>query len=325
MASWTTQRWVLFFDAPSRAGQRGGAYRAYLPDELVTRPVVLSAKLAARAAEVESRVRALSIAPETRALEGLARFLLRSEAIASSRIEGMQVAPQQLALAELAQSEQLVAASFTRNAQLVANNITTLRRAASDLATAPSITAAGIDDLHHALLPDEQHRGQRTVLNWPSTRWSTSPPRSPRCEHGGANSLPRAAAPRVSDRFRGLTRRSRGSSSCSRKHRWSPPGRSSGCWRCHPPAARTALEELADARIVTRKNVERATTGYFAPDVFDLLTIAERRLASTRWDTRQSAPLRPVPALPRRPARGDTECDADSSPPEPPWRPERSP
>lgn len=104
--------------------------------------------------------------PETRTLEGLARFLLRSEAIASSRIEGMQVAPQQLALAELAQSEQLAAASFTRNAQLVANNITTLRRAASDLATAPSITAAGTDDLHHALLPDEQHRGQRTVQNW---------------------------------------------------------------------------------------------------------------------------------------------------------------
>ena len=75
------------FDAPSRAGQRGGAYRAYLPDDLVTWPVVLSARLAAHAAWVESEVRALSIAPETRALEGLTRFLLRSEAIASSRIE----------------------------------------------------------------------------------------------------------------------------------------------------------------------------------------------------------------------------------------------
>jgi hypothetical protein len=61
--------------------------------------------------------------------------------------------------------EQLAITSFTRNAQLVANNITTLRKA-SDLATAPSITAAGIDDLHQALLPDEQHRGQRSVQNW---------------------------------------------------------------------------------------------------------------------------------------------------------------
>jgi hypothetical protein len=66
-----------------------------------------------------------------------------------------------------------------------------------------------------------------------------------------------------------------------------------------PPAARTALEELANAKIVTRKHVERGTTGYFARDVFDLRTIAERRLASTHWDTRQSAPSRPVPALPQ--------------------------
>lgn len=69
----------------------------------------------------------------------------------------MQVAPQQLALAELAQSEHLATAGFTRNAQLVANNITTLRRAATELATASSITAAGIDELHH---------GQRSVQNW---------------------------------------------------------------------------------------------------------------------------------------------------------------
>ncbi|MGH3811793.1 MAG: hypothetical protein ACRDUV_04970 [Pseudonocardiaceae bacterium] len=48
-----------------------------------------------------------------------------------------------------------------------------------------------------------------------------------------------------------------------------------------PPAARTALEELAYAKIVTCKSVARGTTGYFARDVFDLLTIAERRLAST--------------------------------------------
>lgn len=66
------------------------------------------------------------------------------------------------------------------------------------------------------------------------------------------------------------------------------------------PAARTALKELADAKIVIRKNVERGTTGYFAQDVFELLTIAERRLASTRWDTRQAPPSRPVPALPHR-------------------------
>jgi predicted DNA-binding transcriptional regulator len=65
------------------------------------------------------------------------------------------------------------------------------------------------------------------------------------------------------------------------------------------PSARQALEELADAGILHREQVERGTTGYLAREVFDLLTFAERRLASTRWDTRESKPSRPVPGMPR--------------------------
>ncbi len=64
------------------------------------------------------------------------------------------------------------------------------------------------------------------------------------------------------------------------------------------PAARAALEELADAGILARRSVERGTTGYTATDVFSLVTHAERQLASMRWDTRTSAPNRPVPAPP---------------------------
>ena len=64
-------------------------------------------------------------------------------------------------------------------------------------------------------------------------------------------------------------------------------------------AARAALEELTAAGVLARRQVERNTTGYLAREVFDLLTLAERRLASTRWDTRESPPSRPVPALPQ--------------------------
>jgi hypothetical protein len=38
------------------------------------------------------------------------------------------------------------------------------------------------------------------------------------------------------------------------------------------PSAWAAVEALAEARILTRKQVERGTTGYLARDVFDLLT-----------------------------------------------------
>ncbi len=66
------------------------------------------------------------------------------------------------------------------------------------------------------------------------------------------------------------------------------------------PPARAAVEELANAGIVARRRVDRGTTGYLATEVFDMLTYAERRLASTRWDTRQSEPVRAVPARPQR-------------------------
>ena len=64
------------------------------------------------------------------------------------------------------------------------------------------------------------------------------------------------------------------------------------------PPARAALEELADAGVLDRKAVERGTTGYVAREVLDLIAFAERRLGSTRFDTRTSPPNRTVPAAP---------------------------
>jgi hypothetical protein len=64
------------------------------------------------------------------------------------------------------------------------------------------------------------------------------------------------------------------------------------------PAAKSALEELVAADVLTSRKVERNTTGYLAREVFDLLSITERRLASTRWDTREAPPRRPAPPLP---------------------------
>lgn len=144
MATWLPQDWEPSLDAPTRSGRQGGTYEAYLPDPLEGRPLALGAEISARAADVEASVRRLTLRPESQGLEGLARFLLRSEAIASSRIEGMQVSAQQVALAELAQTERLVNAGFSRNAQFVANNITILRKAATDLAASRSVSVTGM-------------------------------------------------------------------------------------------------------------------------------------------------------------------------------------
>jgi hypothetical protein len=105
MASVAERVWPRSLDAPGRRNQRGGAFAAYLPDLLLGRPLQLDSGADAKAAQAERAVRGLVDAPGAAGLEGLARFLLRSEAIASSRIEGLAVSPQQVGLAELAAAE----------------------------------------------------------------------------------------------------------------------------------------------------------------------------------------------------------------------------
>ncbi|UYM07947.1 Fic family protein [Solicola gregarius] len=62
------------------------------------------------------------------------------------------------------------------------------------------------------------------------------------------------------------------------------------------PAANAALDELRQAGILHGKSIERGTRAYVAGEVLDLVTFAERQLASTKFDTQASPPQRAVPA-----------------------------
>lgn len=376
-------------------------------------------------AEAEQAVRALSLEPQLDGLEGLARFLLRSEAIASSRIEGLVVSAQQVAIAELAQVEELSGRSFNENARLVANNITVLREAATALAHAPTVSVSGIDLLHKALLQDPDLHNLRTEQNWlggsdwhPLDSHFVPPPPDLVPElmadlvryASGATHSPLVQAALVHAQFETihpykdgngrvgralihtvLTRRGLTPSAIlpislvlltlSREYidgltafRFegagaAPPGQSAveqwlavfieaartaadqarqftdalselhlqwntqlKVWRSNQGlrelpragsavsrlvdvlpelplftvqtlvgvlavsdvAARSAAEELTSAGIVSRRKLG-GTTGYFAGEVFGLLNLTERRLASTKFDTRQSKPARQVP------------------------------
>ncbi len=124
----------------------------------------MSPALARKAVAAELAVRDACAGAASHPMEGMARFLLRSEAIASSQIEGIAPSPQQVALAELAQEEDV--RGFSQQARLVANNITVLRKASQELM---ELDLVGIDDIvamHAALLPDERYQGIRTVQNW---------------------------------------------------------------------------------------------------------------------------------------------------------------
>lgn len=164
MATWDEAVWVSSIESGlPRRDRRSGAYRRYVPDPLMGSPLVLPPDVDHLVGRAEQAVRAL--AGDARDLAGIARFLLRSEAIASSRIEGIAPSAHQVALAELGAQETVP--DVSAQARLVANNMTVLHEARTVLVAAPAVTVDHLVDLHAALLPDEpQHHGIRTVQNW---------------------------------------------------------------------------------------------------------------------------------------------------------------
>lgn len=103
MASHLRRRWHPRFEGMSRQDRRGCFYDAYIADPLAEWDPSITADVAADIADAESAVRALNDAGMSHvSLEGLARFLLRAESVASSRIEGLQLGTRRLAHAEAA-------------------------------------------------------------------------------------------------------------------------------------------------------------------------------------------------------------------------------
>lgn len=84
--------------APARH-RRACEYQAFVPDELHTLDLRITGELAGLVAEAERAVQQLN-EEGGHALAPLARLLLRTESIASSKVEGMQVGVRELARAE---------------------------------------------------------------------------------------------------------------------------------------------------------------------------------------------------------------------------------
>ncbi len=172
MGSWEEARWESsVHSGVPRSERRSGIYARYLPDLIDGVGLAIDGPTSRRVAEVERKVRALN-GPGAEGLAGISRFLLRSEAIASSRIEGIAPSPRQVALAELGQTEAVRGVS--EQARLVANNMTIVREATTRLVGVASLSVEHVVELHRSLLPSEpRHHGLRTVQNWiGSSTWT---------------------------------------------------------------------------------------------------------------------------------------------------------
>ncbi|MCA1708106.1 MAG: Fic family protein [Actinobacteria bacterium] len=152
-----------------RNARRGCHYEAYLPDHLVGRRISLSGETAADVADAERAVDRLNREASGLAdSEAVARLLLRAEAVASSRIEGLEVGGRRLLKAQLAMGLGDDPSDVT--ATEVLNNIEAMRWAVESLSTATAVTVEDLLGIHERLMTGtslEEYAGKvREQQNW---------------------------------------------------------------------------------------------------------------------------------------------------------------
>src|SRR5487761_818206 len=170
MAKSTTLRWdPTSADGLPRRDRHGCDYQAYLPDPVAKRVFLLDGDVSADISDAESAVRVLnSEATTLTGLEGLARLLLRAEAVASSKIEGLQVGGRRLLRAEMAR--ELGEPSHDVTAEEILGNIDAMAWAIKITDSVRAIEPAHIIDVHRKLMAGTRLASQGGVIrdqqNW---------------------------------------------------------------------------------------------------------------------------------------------------------------
>jgi Fic family protein len=163
------RRWTSDGSGPSRRQRASCDYDAYLPDPLVPRAFQLDGDVAADVADAERAITRLNEGAAALVnTEALARMLLRAEAVASSRIEGLRVGARRLLHAEI--SGQLGADQSDVTASEILRNIEAMNHGIANLAVGDDITLEMLLETHGRLLERSrlaEHGGRlRDVQNW---------------------------------------------------------------------------------------------------------------------------------------------------------------
>lgn len=162
---WQSSGWGM-----NRRETQGGTYHPFLPDTLARLDIMLTPEAVSAVTQAQAAVMLLN--QEARYLtntEPLARLLLRSEALASSRIEGLQMNVGRLlefeALDELGVSHRLDSAEVA-----VMANIAAMSKAVNDMGADAAITVGDIRAVNATLLRGSHLEPEggvlRKVQNW---------------------------------------------------------------------------------------------------------------------------------------------------------------
>ena len=150
-----------------RKARRGGRYEVFIPDEIAHRDFILDGEAVAGIADAAKALQHLETSPPRLATLGaLAQNLLRSESVASSRIEGVHLSHHRLARA----AYQAGVGRPDQAAVEVLGNVDAMRKAIKAGTAGVSFTLSEIEEIHRTLLrytTDTEIAGvTRASQNW---------------------------------------------------------------------------------------------------------------------------------------------------------------
>jgi hypothetical protein len=146
VGQWRDAVWVLDPSAPGRRPPQRFTYRAYVPDNPDPDGLTFSAATAADIADAEAAIAVVNHSQHLVAMQTLARLLLRSESVASSRIEGLECSQRRLAEAAFAPEH------AGETARQVLANIDAMRQAIDLGAADRDLTIDDVKDMHELLM-----------------------------------------------------------------------------------------------------------------------------------------------------------------------------
>lgn len=164
MSELVKRRWEANLSGTSRRKRQGFTYEAFVPDPISMTEFRISLETAGLVMDAESVVSALNEKASVLGFEALGPLLLRSEAVASSRIEKLTVSQQNLARALFDRR----AAKGT--APLVAANVRAMEQAIAIADREEPLRVGDLAEIHAVLMaPDQDHDDAgrfREEQNW---------------------------------------------------------------------------------------------------------------------------------------------------------------
>ena len=156
--------WVSDGSGMSRRQRASGVYYWYLPTKLCELPVLLEPDVVSDVVKAEVAL-ATCKKRAPKGTEGIARILLRSEAVSSSHIEGLEIGSKRLLRAEL-QEREPKSVRFDNHAVEVLSNIHAVEAGVRQALSRDSISVDSLCGIHRALCKGTQLEQWGTHPHW---------------------------------------------------------------------------------------------------------------------------------------------------------------